>query len=213
MDILEDIKMSIINMDEGKAKELTQKAISESLAAEKILNEGLISAMDVVGKEFEEGKKFIPEMLLAAETMQGALNLLKPLLVKGEAKKAGKVVIGTVEGDIHEIGKNLVAVMLEGTGFEVYNLGIDVPASDFVEAVKGKNPDIVCMSALLTTTMPHMKDVVNALKESGVRDKVKVMVGGATLNQRFANEYGADGYAPDAASGARLAKEWVSRDG
>jgi len=209
MNILEEIKQSIVSMEEDKARQLTEKAISE-IDAEEILNRALIPALEIVGKEYEEGKKFIPEMLFAAETMQGALKLLKPFLAKDETKKTGKVVIGTVEGDIHEIGKNLVAIMLEGTGFEVFDLGTDVSTSDFVKAVKEKSPDIVCMSALLTTTMPHMKDVIDALRESGLRDKVKVMVGGATLNQQYADGYGADGYRLDAASGARLAKEWVS---
>ena len=207
MDILEDIKASIINMDEDKARESTQKAINESLEAGKILNEGLIPAMETVGKEYEEGKKFIPEMLLAAEAMKGALGLLRPLLAKSEAKKAVKVVMGTVEGDVHDIGQKLVGMMLEGSGFEVQSLGADVSADEFVEAVKEESPDIIGMSALLTTTMPNMKDVVDALIKNGLRDKVKVMVGGATLNQRFADEYGADGYAPDAASAVRLAKE------
>lgn len=206
MDILEDIKASIVSMDEDKAKELTQKAI-KSLEALKILNEGLIPAMETVGKQYEEGEKFIPEMLLAAEAMKGALGLLRPLLAKSEAKKAAKVVMGTVEGDVHDIGQKLVGMMLEGGGFEVHSLGVDVSAEEFVEAVKEESPDIIGMSALLTTTMPNMKDVVDALIKNGLRDKVKVMVGGATVNQRFADEYGADGYAPDAASAVRLAKK------
>ena len=212
MDILEDIKTSIINMDEDKTKELTQKAIGESLAAEKILNEGLIPAMEVVGKEYEEGKKFIPEMLLAAEAMKGALELLRPLLAKSEVKEAGKVIMGTVEGDVHDIGQKLVVIMLEGAGFKVSSLGTDVMAEEFVTAVKEESPDIIGMSALLTTTMPHMKDVIDALIKNGLRDKVKVMVGGATLNQRFADEYGADGYAPNAPSAVTLAKSLIGRD-
>ncbi len=210
MGIVEDIKESIINMDGDKAKELIQKAIGESLEAEKILKEGLIPAMEVVGKEYEVGKKFIPEMLLSAEAMKGALELLRPLLAKSEVKAAGKVVMGTVEGDVHDIGQNLVSTMLEGGGFKVSSLGTDVPAEEFVAAVKEESPDIIGMSALLTTTMPHMKDVVAALIESGLRDKVKVMVGGAVLNQQFADEYGADGFAPDAASAVRLAKRLIS---
>lgn len=210
MDVLEDIKASIINMDEDKTKELIQKAIGESLEAKKILNEGLIPAMEVVGKEYEEGKKFIPEMLLAAEAMKGALELLRPLLAKAEVKAIGKVVMGTVEGDVHDIGQNLVSTMLEGGGFKVSSLGTDVSVEEFVTAVKEESPDIIGMSALLTTTMPHMKDVVDALIENGLRDKVKVMVGGATLNQQFADEYGADGFAPDASSAVRLAKRLIS---
>jgi len=210
MDIIEDIKASIINMDGDKAKELTQKAIGESLEAIKILNEGLIPAMEVVGKEYEEDKKFIPEMLLAAEAMKGALALLRPLLAKSKVKTAGKVVMGTVEGDVHDIGQNLVSTMLEGGGFEVSSLGTDVSTEEFVTAVKEESPDIIGMSALLTTTMLHMKDVVDALIENGLRDKVKVMVGGACLNQQFADDYGADGFAPDASSAVRLAKRLIS---
>lgn len=210
MDILADIKESIISMDEGKAKELTQKAIDESLEAEKILNEGLIPAMAVVGKEYEDGERFIPEMLLSAEAMKRALELLRPLLASSEAKKLGKVVMGTVEGDVHDIGQKLVGMMLEGGGFEVHSLGADVSVEEFVEAVKEESPNLLGMSALLTTTMTHMKEVVDALVKNGLRDKVKVMVGGATLNQRFADEYGADGYAPDAPSAVRLAKELLS---
>jgi len=210
MGIVEDIKESIINMDGDKAKELTQEAIGEPLEAEKILKEGLIPAMEVVGKEYEVGKKFIPEMLLSAEAMKGALELLRPLLAKSKVKAAGKVVMGTVEGDVHDIGQNLVSTMLEGGGFKVSSLGTDVPAEEFVAAVKEESPDIIGMSALLTTTMPHMKDVVAALIESGLRDKVKVMVGGAVLNQQFADEYGADGFAPDAASAVRLAKRLIN---
>lgn len=212
MDILEDIKVSIINMEEDKTKELTQKAIGESLAAEKILNEGLIPAMEVVGKQYEEGEKFIPEMLLSAEAMKRSLELLRPLLAKSGAKAAGKVVMGTVEGDVHDIGQKLVGMMLEGAGFKVSSLGADVSADEFITAVKEESPDILGMSALLTTTMPYMKDVVKALIENGLRDKVKVMVGGATLNQRFADEYGADGYAPDAPSAVTLAKRLLGRD-
>jgi len=210
VDILADIKESIISMDEGKAKELTQKAIDESLEAEKILNEGLIPAMAVVGKEYEDGERFIPEMLLSAEAMKRALELLRPLLASSEAKKLGKVVMGTVEGDVHDIGQKLVGMMLEGGGFEVHSLGADVSVEEFVEAVKEESPNLLGMSALLTTTMTHMKEVVDALVKNGLRDKVKVMVGGATLNQRFADEYGADGYAPDAPSAVRLAKELLS---
>jgi len=207
VDILADIKASIVSMDEGKAKELTQKALDESLEAEKILNEGLIPAMAVVGKEYEDGERFIPEMLLSAEAMKRALELLRPLLASSEAKKLGKVVMGTVEGDVHDIGQKLVGMMLEGGGFEVHSLGADVSVEEFVEAVKEESPNLLGMSALLTTTMTHMKEVVDALVKNGLRDKVKVMVGGATLNQRFADEYGADGYAPDAPSAVRLAKE------
>jgi len=208
-DILESIKQSIIDMEDQKAVVLTRQAL-ESFPAEEILNKALVPAMERVGDDYEEGKKFIPEMLLAAEAMTAALELLKPHLSRSEAKKVGRVVMGTVEGDVHDIGQRMVCIMLEGAGFEVHSLGADVPAKDFVEAVKIKSPDILGMSALLTTTAPRMKGVIEALKREGLRDKVKVMVGGAILNQRLADEYGADGYAPDAASATRLAKALVA---
>ena len=208
-DILESIKQSIIDMEDQKAVALTRKAL-EGLPAEEILNRALVPAMERVGNDYEEGKKFIPEMLLAAEAMTAALELLKPQLSRSEAKKVGRVVMGTVEGDVHDIGQRMVCIMLEGAGFEVHSLGADVPSKDFVAAVKTRSPDILGMSALLTTTAPRMKGVVEALKSAGLRDKIKVMVGGAVLNQRLADEYGADGYAPDAASATRLAKTLVS---
>jgi 5-methyltetrahydrofolate--homocysteine methyltransferase len=204
-EMLEKIKLSIVNMEDRKAVELTKLALADH-AAEDILNQALIPAMEIVGNEYEEGRKFIPEMLLAAEAMTGALELLKPLLARSGAKKAGKVVMGTVEGDVHDIGQRMVCIMLEGAGFEVHSLGADVPASEFVQAVKTANPDILGLSALLTTTAPRMKSVIEALQKEGLRDKVKIMVGGAILNQRLADEYGADGYAPDAASATRLAR-------
>jgi 5-methyltetrahydrofolate--homocysteine methyltransferase len=205
-EMLEKIKLSIVNMEDQKAVELTRLALADH-AAEDILNQALIPAMEIVGGEYEEGKKFIPEMLLAAEAMTGALDLLKPLLARSEAKKAGRVLMGTVEGDVHDIGQRMVCIMLEGAGFEVHSLGADVPAAEFVQAVRTSNPDILGMSALLTTTAPRMKSVIEALQKEGVRDKVKIMVGGAILNQRLADEYGADGYAPDAASATRLARK------
>lgn len=204
-DMLEKIKLSIVNLEDQKAVEFTRKAM-EIHPAEVILNQALIPAMEIVGNEYEQGKKFIPEMLLAAEAMTASLELLKPLLAQSDAKKAGKVVMGTVEGDVHDIGQKMVCIMLEGAGFEVHSLGADVPTPDFVNAVQTTQPHILGMSALLTTTAPRMKVVIEALKREGLREKVKIMVGGAILNQRLADEYGADGYAPDAASAARLAR-------
>jgi 5-methyltetrahydrofolate--homocysteine methyltransferase len=204
-DILARIKSSIIDMEDQKAIEMTRLALADH-RAEDILNQALIPAMEIVGNEYEEGKKFIPEMLLAAEAMTGALQLLKPLLAQSDAKKTGKVVMGTIEGDVHDIGQKLVCIMLEGAGFEVHSLGADVPAASFINAVKTVKPDILGMSALLTTTAPKMKSVIETLRKEGLRDQVKIMVGGAILNQRLADEYGADGYAPDAASATRLAR-------
>ncbi len=207
-DVLEGIKRSIVEMEDQQAVALTRKAL-EDHPAEEILNKALIPAMEIVGNEYEQGKKFIPEMLLAAEAMTAALDLLKPALARSDVKKVGKVVMGTVEGDVHDIGQRMVCIMLEGAGFEVHSLGADVPAVDFIEAVKARNPDILGMSALLTTTAPRMKGVIEALKQHGLRDSVKVMVGGAILNQRLADEYGADGFAPDAASATRLARSLI----
>jgi len=207
-DLLDGIRRSIVDMDDQQAVELTRKAL-EIHPAETILNRALIPAMETVGNEYEQGKKFIPEMLLAAEAMTAALELLKPALARSDVKKVGKVVMGTVEGDVHDIGQRMVCIMLEGAGFEVHSLGADVPADDFIQAVKTGNPDIVGMSALLTTTAPRMKGVIDALQKQGLRDRVKVMVGGAVLNQRLADEYGADGYAPDAAAAARLARAFM----
>jgi 5-methyltetrahydrofolate--homocysteine methyltransferase len=207
-DILEGIKLSIVNMDDQKAVELTKQALADH-AAEEILNQALIPAMEMVGNEYEQGKKFIPEMLMAAEAMTAALDLLKPQLARSDIKKAGKVVMGTVEGDVHDIGQRMVCIMLEGSGFEVLSLGADVATNEFVHAVRTKNPDILGMSALLTTTAPRMKGVIEALQKEGLRDKVKIMVGGAILNQRLADEYGADGYAPDAAAATRLARTLI----
>ena len=208
-DVLEAIKQSIINMEDQKAVELTHKALGGS-SAEEVLNKALIPAMELVGDQYERGEKFIPEMLLAAEAMTAALDVLKPILAKSESKKAGCVVMGTVEGDVHDIGQRMVCIMLEGAGFEVHSLGVDVSTAAFVDAVKAKKPNILGMSALLTTTAPRMKNVIEMLRKEGLRDNVKVIVGGAVLNQNLATEFGSDGFAPDAASAVRLAKALIA---
>ena len=197
-------------MEVEKAIKLTQKALNEGLNAEEVLNKALIPAMNVVGEQYERGERYIPEMLLSAQAMKGAMEKLRPFLVKGGVKLKGKVVIGTVEGDLHDIGKNLVSMMLEGAGFEVHDLGTDVPASRFIEAIKEHDADLVGMSALLTTTMVHMPEVIKALEENGLRDRVKVMIGGAPVTQGYADEIGADGYAPDAASAVKLAERLMA---
>jgi 5-methyltetrahydrofolate--homocysteine methyltransferase len=207
MSILDEIKDSIISMKRDLARELTQKALDEGIEAGKILHSSLIPAMDKVGKEYEEGIKFIPEILVASKAMKAALELLKPILAGAGSASEGNVVLGTVEGDVHDIGINLVGMMLEGAGFDVIQLGADTSSEEFIRAVEDHRPDILGMSALLTTTMVNMKDVIQALKDTGQRDTVKVMVGGATLNQKFADECGADGYAPDAAQAVLLAKK------
>ncbi len=184
-----------------------QAALDAGVAPGEILNKGCIAAMGEVGRLFEEGEMFVPEMLIAARAMQAGMNILKPHLAEGEITSAGKVVIGTVAGDLHDIGKNLVGMMMEGAGFEIVDLGTDVTADAFVGAVKAHNPDLIGMSALLTTTMPSMTATVEALTEAGLRDQVKVLIGGAPVTQAFADEIGADGFAPDASSATRKAKE------
>ena len=206
-DLLEDLGQAVFDMDEDTAVELTQQAIDEGMDPEIILNDSLVPAMDEVGEEYENGDRYVPEMLLSAEAMKGAMKLLRPLLVESGVEPAGTVVLGTVEGDLHDIGQNLVSMMVEGAGFEVENLGAETPAEEFVEAVKEHDPDIVGMSALLTTTMTHMPEVIEALDEEGLREGVKVAIGGAPVSQDFCEEIGADGYAPDAASATKLIKK------
>jgi 5-methyltetrahydrofolate--homocysteine methyltransferase len=182
------------------------EAIESGLSAETILNEGLVKAMAEVGRLFEEGEYFVPEMLIAARAMQSGLSILKPILVAEDFKPIGKVAAGTVKGDLHDIGKNLVCMMLEGASFEIVDLGTDVKPEQFIDAVREQGCNIICMSALLTTTMPNMKATIEALKEAGLRDQVKVMVGGAPLTDSFAAEIGADGYSPDASQAVALAR-------
>lgn len=208
---MEDLKQAVLEGEQEKASELTTKALADGVGAEKVLNEALISAMDIVGSEYEQGERYVPEMLISAEAMKGAMDVLRPKLAEAGVKARGKVVIGTVEGDLHDIGKNLVVMMLEGAGFEVVDLGIEVPASKFVEAVREQKPDILGMSALLTTTMVYMPEVIKALDEAGVRGDVKVVLGGAPVNQEYADKIGADGYAADAAAAVELAKKLVSQ--
>lgn len=209
--ILEDLKKSVIGMEPERTVELAKKALDDGLDAGKILGEALIPAMDQVGDEYERGERYVPEMLISAEAMKGAMQVLRPLLAESGVEPMGKVVIGTVEGDLHDIGQNLVSMMLEGAGFDVHNLGAETPAQEFAKAAKEDDADIVGMSALLTTTMIHMPEVIEALKESGVRDKVKVMIGGAPVTHEYADEIGADGYAPDAASATKLAKRLMGK--
>ena len=210
MAVLEQIYQSVLEGDMGGATEGVNKALDEGIGAAEILNEGLIAAMTEVGRLFEEGEYFVPEMLIAARAMQASTAILKPKLLEADIKPLGKVVIGTVKGDLHDIGKNLVAMMLEGAGFEIIDLGTDVAPEKFVEAIKEHSAEFVGMSALLTTTMPSMKISIEALKEAGVRDKVQVMIGGAPVTQKYAADIGADIYAPDGPSAARKAKELLA---
>ena len=191
------------------AVEITRQAIAEGIAPPMIINNYMIKAMGEVGQRFQDGKAFVPQLLMAGRAMKGALELLKPLLAGSASTTIGKIVIGTVKGDLHDIGKNLVASMLEGCGFEVINIGIDVTCDKFVEAVKENHADILCMSALLTTTMTYMKEVIQALEEAGIRNQVKVMIGGALVSQGFADEIGADGYSDNANTAVAVAKELI----
>jgi 5-methyltetrahydrofolate--homocysteine methyltransferase len=201
------------NVIDGQAEEVVARvkiALEQGSSADEILNKALIAAMNEVGKRFEEGEFYVPEMLIAARAMQAGLQVLRPYLVESGIKAAGRIAIGTVKGDLHDIGKNLVAMMLEGAGFEVQNLGTDVSPEKFVEAVRSNNVDIIGMSALLTTTMTNMKDTIKVLEESGLRNKVKVMIGGAPVTESFAKQIGADGFAPDASRAVSLAKALIS---
>ena len=205
-DVVKEIADGILSFDRVSVNAKVEAALAAGIAPEIILNEGMIAAMGEVGRLFEEEEFFVPEMLLAAKTMQQGLAVLKPHLAESGVKPVGKMVVGTVKGDLHDIGKNLVGIMVEGGGFEVEDLGIDVPPERFVEAARADDVRIVGLSSLLTTTMPNMKATIEALKEAGVRDRVKVIVGGAPLNDAYAREIGADGYAPDASRAVKLAR-------
>lgn len=204
-----DLSALAENLINGKAQEvgeLTRKALDDGVPPGEILNGGLIKGMGVVGERFKNNEFYVPEVLIAARAMHAGMDILKPALAESGVKPIGTVLLGTVKGDLHDIGKNLVAMMLEGAGFEVVDLGIDVSPEKFVEAVKAGG-DVIAMSALLTTTMTAMKTTLDALEEAGVKDKIKIMIGGAPVTQNYADEIGADGYARDAASAADKAKE------
>lgn len=211
MSVIDDLNKSIVEMDVEKAEELTQKALDEGLEAEKILNESLVPAMDFVGEQYENGKRFVPEMLLSAKAMKSSMELLRPKLTESGVEPKGRVVIGTVEGDLHDIGQNLVAMMLEGAGFEVHNVGTETTAEEFVQAATDSKANIVGLSALLTTTMTHMPEVIKALQEAGLRDKIKVLIGGAPVDKDFCEEIGADRYASDASTAVRAANEVIKK--
>ncbi len=200
---------ALVACDADKLTQMVDAAMAADVPAGDILNKGLIAGMDIVGEKMETGDMFIPEVLMAAQAMGSCVEKLKPLLKEGDVAASVSVVIGTVKGDLHDIGKNLVSMMMESAGMEVHNLGVDISPEDFVDQVKEKNAQIVCLSALLTTTMPMMKQTVDALVESGLRDQVKIMVGGAPVTQAFCDEIGADGFAPDAGSAAKMAKSFT----
>lgn len=208
-ELLQPIYQAILNGDKKVAPVGVQAALDANLDPGEILSEGMIAAMREVGRLFEEGEYFVPEMLIAARAMQSGLAVLKPELLKSNVRAIGKVAIGTVKGDLHDIGKNLVAMMLEGAGFEVLDLGADVGPEKFVAAVLEQRPNLVAMSALLTTTMPMMANTIQALETAGVRNQVKVIIGGAPVNQSYAEKIGADGFSPDASRAVMLAQSLV----
>jgi 5-methyltetrahydrofolate--homocysteine methyltransferase len=204
--LIEQVYEAVLTGNADVAAEKVEQALNEGVAANEILNQGLINAMREVGRRFEVGDYFVPEMLIAARAMKAGLNLLRPYLVEQGVEPIGKLAIGTVKGDLHDIGKSLVAMMCEGEGFEIVDLGVDVSPQKFVETVQS-GVQIIGMSALLTTTMPAMKTSIEAIEAAGLRDKVKIMVGGAPVTQEYADKIGADGYASDAATAARKARE------
>jgi 5-methyltetrahydrofolate--homocysteine methyltransferase len=208
-DLFSELSTAVIEGNLDDIVELTQDALDDGLAAKEILDKGLMPGMDHVGVEFKAGNMFVPEVLRSARAMQSSMGLIKPLLAETGESMTGKVILGTVKGDLHDIGKNLVGMMCEGAGFEVNDLGKDIEPQAFVDAVKEYEPNILGMSALLTTTMRSMEHTVKALEEAGVRDKVKIMIGGAPVTQAFSDQIGADGYASNAASAADLAKKFM----
>ena len=209
-EILQEISTAVIEGELDDIEDLTEDALDDDISAEDILNKGLMPGMDYVGVEFKAGNMFVPEVLRSAKTMQISMDILKPLLVESGVPMVGRVLLGTVKGDLHDIGKNLVGMMCEGAGFEVKDIGKDIAPESFVEAVKEFEPDVLGMSALLTTTMRSMESTIKVLEEAGVRDKVKIMIGGAPVTQAFSDQIGADGYASNAASAADLAKKFVA---
>ncbi|MEN3203071.1 MAG: corrinoid protein [Atribacterota bacterium] len=206
-EILDQIARELFAGNAKAVAELVEKALNEGFSPQEVLNDGLIKGMNEVGVKFKANEIYVPEVLIAARAMKAGMEILRPKLVETGVEPVARMVIGTVKGDLHDIGKNLVAMMMEGAGFEVIDLGIDVPAEKFIQAVREHKPQIVGMSALLTTTMIQIRENIKAFREAGIRDTVKIMVGGAPVTQKFADEVGADGYAPDAASAVDKAKE------
>jgi 5-methyltetrahydrofolate--homocysteine methyltransferase len=211
-DMLQEIASNLYGGEDKEVAALVQQALDQGMAPGEILQGGLIAGMDEVGKDFKAGDLFVPEVLIAARAMHAGMDILRPLLAEGEVPTAGRYVIGTVKGDLHDIGKNLVKMMLEGAGFQTVDLGTDVSAEDFIAAVREHQPSMMGMSALLTTTMVQMKAIIEALEEAGLRDSVKVMIGGAPVTSAFAEEIGADAYAPDAATAVDVARSLASAD-
>jgi 5-methyltetrahydrofolate--homocysteine methyltransferase len=209
---LDELKGHVIKGDMNGTQDLVNQALGEGVEARAILQESLVPAMDEVGIRFEKGDFFVPEMLIAARAMKAGIAILKPQLIESGVESAGKVILGTVKGDLHDIGKNLVGLMLEGAGFEVIDLGTDVDGEKFVNAVRSEKPQILGMSALLTTTMSSAVEVIQTLEKEGLRDEVKVMFGGAPVTQAYTEQIGADGYAPDAAVAVKKARELLQKE-
>jgi 5-methyltetrahydrofolate--homocysteine methyltransferase len=207
--LLERIATAILEGDVEQTSKLVKKGLDDGMPASEIMDNGLLVGMSEVGVRFKAGDMFVPEVLMSAEAMQAGTTLIRPLLLASGSKQAGKVVLGTVKGDLHDIGKNLVAMMCEGAGFEVVDIGFNVEPEKFVEAIKRHQPQVIGMSAMLTTTMRAMGHTIKAIEEAGLRDKVKIMVGGAPVDAEFAKRVGADGYGSNAPAGADLAKKFV----
>ena len=206
----EELAQSVIAGQRDQVKEHVKSLIAAGNSPLEIVNEGLIAGMNVVGVRFKAGDMYVPEVLMAAKSMTGGLEIVKPLIAAADQKSQGKILLGTVKGDLHDIGKNLVGMLIESGGLEVINMGVDVSAEDFIDAIIEHEPDILALSALLTTTMPAMQDIIELLEEEELRDKVKVIIGGAPVSREYADTIGADGYAPDAGSAVELCKQLLA---
>ena len=206
MEILKEVATNVERGDSASVKESVRKAISQNLTAEEILKEGLIKGMESVGRKFKRNEIFIPEVLIATRAMKAGMDIIRPLLTESGFKTKGKIVIGTVKGDLHDIGKNIVSMMLEREGYEIIDLGIDVPKERFIEIIKKENPEVVGMSALLTTTMSYMREVMEAVDEQNLKKRTKIIIGGAPVTQSYADDIKADGYAADASSAMALVR-------
>jgi len=207
MKILNEISENVIKGDADGVAELVQKALNERIDLQEIMHEGMVSGMTVIGERFKNNEIFLPEMMVAARAMNAGLAIIEPLIAKSNARYAGKVVIGTVKDDLHDVGKNMVKIMFKGSGFQVFDLGIDVSPDEFVQAAKKNNVDLIAMSALLTLTVHNMKGTIEVIEEAGLKNETKIMVGGAPVTQNIADQVGADGYAPDCARAVERAKE------
>ncbi len=211
MKILKDITANVEKGDSAAVKELTKTALSQKIAAEEILNDGLVKGMDVIGIKFKKNEIFIPEVLIATRAMKAGMDIIRPYFTEERKESKGKIVIGTVKGDLHDIGKKIVCMILESEGFEVVDIGIDVPKEKFLTSIKKENPDIIGMSALLTTTMVYMREVIEAVEKAKLKQNVKIIIGGAPITQSFADEIKVDGYAPDGVSAVELVKNLLKK--